>query len=190
MGGENVSNYDEHGGARTVIGGSLDVVSGGDLDIESGGSLKLAGTAISSTAAELNALDGITSDVDELNALDGAPLGVTIAVAAEDTNVVAVTIQLEAAGGDDVAARGSVFAYLSDDANGDSIAGTAPDGGWAIGTDGLLIPVVANKAAVLVSESDGDIDINVTESGTDTWYLIVALPNGTLVASAALTFAA
>lgn len=66
----NVPNYIEQGGARTVIGGSLDVVSGGDLDIESGASLKMAGTAISSTAAELNALDGLTSTVAELNILD------------------------------------------------------------------------------------------------------------------------
>lgn len=51
---QNVSNYMEQGGARWVIGGSLDVASGGDLDIESGASLKLAGTAISVTAAELN----------------------------------------------------------------------------------------------------------------------------------------
>lgn len=39
-----VSNYREQGGARWVIGGSLDVVSGGDIDIESGGALKIAGS--------------------------------------------------------------------------------------------------------------------------------------------------
>jgi len=54
---QNVSNYMEQGGARWVIGGSLDVVSGGDLDIESGGALKIAGTAVTATAAELNALN-------------------------------------------------------------------------------------------------------------------------------------
>jgi hypothetical protein len=50
----NTSNYTEQGGARTVIGGSLDVASGGEIDIESGGALKIAGTAVSATAAELN----------------------------------------------------------------------------------------------------------------------------------------
>ena len=59
--GQNVSNYMEQGGERWVIGGSLDVVSGGDLDIESGASLKIAGTAITSTATELNAVDGIAT---------------------------------------------------------------------------------------------------------------------------------
>ncbi|MBT8460991.1 MAG: hypothetical protein KJO44_00605, partial [Gemmatimonadetes bacterium] len=55
------SNYNEPGGVRTVIQGSLDVVSGGDLDIESGGSFKIAGSALGSTAAELDKLDGIAS---------------------------------------------------------------------------------------------------------------------------------
>jgi len=36
-------------------GASLDVESGGEIDIESGGSLKLAGTAITATATEINA---------------------------------------------------------------------------------------------------------------------------------------
>ena len=54
---QNVSNYTEQGGARTVIGGSLDVVSGGEIDIESGGALKIAGTAVTASAAELNAAD-------------------------------------------------------------------------------------------------------------------------------------
>ena len=43
---QNVSNYTEQGGARTVIGGELDIVSGGSLEIN--------GTAITATAAEIN----------------------------------------------------------------------------------------------------------------------------------------
>lgn len=54
MSGYNALNYNEQGGARGVVGGSLDVVSGGEIDIESGASLKIAGTAITATAAEIN----------------------------------------------------------------------------------------------------------------------------------------
>jgi hypothetical protein len=68
----NVSNYTEQGGARTVIGGEIDIVSGG--------SLKIAGTAVSASAAELNILDGVTSTATQLN---NAPLGV-FAVADHD----------------------------------------------------------------------------------------------------------
>lgn len=68
------SNYMEPGGSRWVIGGSLDVASGGDLDIESGGSIKLSGTAVTSTAAELNLLDGVSglvqADLTKLAAID------------------------------------------------------------------------------------------------------------------------
>lgn len=158
----------------------------GDLEVTQ--SLTVAGTDVTNSIAELAAINGLTTSADELNTLDGAPLGATITPGAEDSGTVA--IQLTDGAGADLAVRGSVFAYLSDDANGDSIAGTAPDGGVAIGADGLLIPIVADKAFQLVSEADGDIDLAITESGADTWYLIIVLPTGKLVASTAITFTA
>jgi hypothetical protein len=77
----------------------------------------------------------------------GAPMGATITVGAEGTNTVLVTIQLTDATGADMAVSAGVLAYISDNADGSTIAATAPNGGWAITTDGLLIPIVANKAA-------------------------------------------
>jgi len=122
---------------------------------------------------------------------ENSPIGTpTIVVGSESANVINVAIQLNDAAGNALSARGAVLAYLSDDANGDSIAGTAPDGNVAVGTDGLLIPIVTDKAFLLISESDGDIDLDIGESGADTWYLIVVMPDGTLVASGAITFAA
>jgi hypothetical protein len=55
--------YHEIGGDRQVVasGGSLDVESGGEIDVESGGSLRIAGTALTGTAAELNKLAGVTA---------------------------------------------------------------------------------------------------------------------------------
>lgn len=116
----------------------------------------------------------------------GAPAIVVGAQAGDDINV---AIQLKDSAGADLAVRGSVLAYLSDDANGDSIAGTAPSGNVVIGTDGLAIPLVAKKCFLLTSEADGDIDITITEAGADTWYLILVMPDGKLVASDAITFA-
>ncbi len=46
MSGENVSNYTEQGGSRTVIGGEIDIT----------GTLKKSGTTISVTATEINNL--------------------------------------------------------------------------------------------------------------------------------------
>lgn len=116
---------------------------------------------------------------------------VSFTVGAEVDNSINVAIQLKNGIGGNRSERTAVFAYLSDDANGDSIAGTAPDGNVAIGTDGVLIPVVADKAFYLISESDGDIDLDIgLTTGADTWYLVVVLPNGDLKVSGAITFAA
>jgi hypothetical protein len=118
------------------------------------------------------------------------PAGATITVGTENTNSINVAIQLLDGADDALATRAGIMAYLSDDANGDSVAGTAPDGNVAVGVDGVLIPVVANKAFYLISEADGDIDLDIGESGTDTWYLILVMPSGELIASEAITFAA
>jgi hypothetical protein len=111
-------------------------------------------------------------------------------IGAEAANIINVAIQLKDSLAADLAVRGAVDAYLSDDANGDSIAAVAPDGGIAIGVDGLLIAQVTNKAFRLVSEADGDIDVNITHAaGAKTLYLILIMPDGRLVASNAITFA-
>jgi len=173
----NTSNYNEQGGSRMVVGGSLDIASGGDLDIESGASLKIAGTAVTPSAAELNFLNG---------SLQAA----SFTIGSQAGDVINVGIQLEDGDGNDLAAIGAVLAYLSDDSAGDGVTATAPDGGVAIGTDGSVIAAItAGKVFLLQSESDGDIDLDITESSTGTWYLAVILPNGKLAVSGAITFA-
>lgn len=116
----------------------------------------------------------------------GAP---TVTVGVEGGNVINVAIQLKDAGGTNLAVRGALRAYMSDDANGDSIAAAAASGGVAIGTDGLAMPLIADKLFDLVSESDGSIDLDITEAGAATWYLVLVMPDGRLVASDAITFA-
>ena len=238
----NVKNYNEQGGARTVIGGSLDVASGGDLDIESGGALKIAGTQVTASAAELNKLDdvtanttelnildgvtataselnyldnddlaaadlvklaavtadstelnildGVTANAGELNTLDGALFGATFSVGAENTttNVIAVDVQLTDAAGTALAHRAGAYLYVSDDADGDTLA-SAVDG-IAAGTDGLWIPIVTHQQGMIVSEADGDVDLTITKAGAASVYLAVVLPDGSLANSTVLTFAA
>lgn len=120
------------------------------------------------------------------NAINSA----TFTIGAEAADVINVGIQLKDANGVDIAERIALDAYLSTDAEGDNVAATAPDGGVAIGTDGVAIPLVADKCFKLISEVDGDIDLNIEESGAATFYLILVMPDGTLVASGAITFAA
>jgi hypothetical protein len=127
---------------------------------------------------------------DSIKELQNAHLDASFVIGAESGgNVINVGIQLKLDKSQvDSAARKAVYAYLSDDANGDSLAATAIDAA-AIGTDGLLISLVTGKCWLLVSEADGDIDVNLTQDATGTWYLILVMPNGRLVPSGAITFA-
>lgn len=116
-------------------------------------------------------------------------MGATVVVGVEDPDDINVTIQLTNLMGGDLASRASVQFYLADDANGDTPSAAAPDGGIVIGTDGAMIEWTANLSGLLISEADGDIDITLTDSGTPTFYLILIMPDGSLVASDAITFA-
>jgi len=104
--------------------------------------------------------DGLIKYVDSAGIIyhltAGSVIGsVTFVVGSELTNVINVSMQFKNVAGNDVTVRVNVFAYLSDDANGDSIATTAPDGGIVIGTDGLAIVVNTNKAWHFTTEADG-----------------------------------
>lgn len=116
-----------------------------------------------------------------------ADVGFSIGV--EGSNAIIVSLQLKDYNGSDLAVRGAVDAYFSDDANGDSVIATAPSGAVVAGTDGVLIDQVAKKCFKLISEVDGDIDISITEAGVKTMYLVVILPDGTMKKSGAITFA-
>lgn len=133
-------------------------------------------------------IDGLTATAGELNLNDGQVASATFVVGAEDADVINVAVQLKDAAGADMAIRSGLPWYLSSDANGDALA-TAPNGGIAIGTDGLLIETLDNQAGIVISEADGDIDVDITDTGTPTMYLVLVLPNGKLAASGAITFA-
>lgn len=114
----------------------------------------------------------------------------TFTIGAEASNIINVGIQLKDPDGADLLESVGLNAYLSSNADGSTVVGTAPTT-VAIGTDGLAIPLVAGKCFLLVSEADGDIDINITlSSGAATYYLVLVLPSGQLAISGAITFAA
>ena len=110
-------------------------------------------------------------------------------IGAENTNAINVAIQLlNRDNGNELTERVALQWYLAADANGDTIA-SAPSGGIAIGTDGLLIEHTNNIAGTVISEADGDIDVTLTESTAKSFYLILIAPDGKLYPSGAITFA-
>lgn len=103
---------------------------------------------------------------------------------------ITVSVQLvDRLNGAEISERVALLWYLSVDANGDAI-GTAPSGGTAAGTDGLLQEWTAQLAGMVTSEADGDIDIVMIEAGALTNYLILVMPDGKLYPSGAITHAA
>jgi hypothetical protein len=117
----------------------------------------------------------------------GAVRDASIVVGAEVSNARAITIQLKDESGADIAVREAVWIAVLLDANGDAFVTTGGSTGIAIGTDGALLPVVAKKLFLAISEADGDIDLTWTDTGTEAAYLAVILPGGKMIISTALT---
>jgi len=147
----NTSNYNEQGGARRVVGGSLDVISGGDLDVESGASFKLGGTAVASGAAELDQRV-ITG------ALTLGSAGQTYVCSPFTGNVVAVYSVVEGATSDN-----DDEALTVKDNGGNTIASITIAGGSGAGT----VDSDTDTAAAHDDVSAGDMIEIETDGGND-----------------------
>jgi len=125
-----------------------------------------------------------------LESMDEIPAGCTFTIGTEAANVINLGIQLLASDGSALSGRGIIDFYLSDDAFGDTVASAAE--GLAIGTDGSIIFADSSLNSLkIISEDDGDIDINITEStGADVYYAVVILPNRKKIVSDKIVFAA
>lgn len=114
---------------------------------------------------------------------------VSHSISTEASNARTVSFQFKDMNGKDMAAPVGVFGYMSG-ADGQSFA-AAPAGGIAAGTDGLLIELTDNRAFWAISESDGDLDIVITDaSGAATHHITLVLPDGTLYHVTPIAFAA
>jgi hypothetical protein len=175
------------GGARSIAGKVDQVDDQGVIVCMGYGPFKAPGGAL---LAASNLSDVGTKSTARSNLGVAEKFGTpAFTIGAEASHKRNVAIQLKDSANANLAVRGSVFAYLSDDAAGDSLAASAPSGGAAIGTDGLAIVAVANKAFRLVSESTGHLDIDITEATAKSFYLVLVMPDGRLALSAAITFA-
>lgn len=113
---------------------------------------------------------------------------VTMTVGTESANVINVAFQAQS-GGQDVATAVSFIVSLHDDASGQT-DGTAHSTSPAVGTDGHIQALVTDLTFLCTTESDGDLDIDFTDSGAQTIYAKVHLPDGSFVMSDAITHAA
>lgn len=109
----------------------------------------------------------------------------SITVGAESVNVRNITIQLKDALGNDINYAETVEIIVFDSAAMTGFASTGGSTGLAIGTDGALLAIVAKKYFLATSETDGDIDLTWTDTGTESVAVGVRLPNGRVVVTSA-----
>ena len=166
------SNKDYTGFRNITLSGELDAGSldvSGDVDVDGTletDALSINGTAVSSTAAELNILDGVTSTAAELNALDGITavvgelnaldIGSTAVGTAVASKAVILDSNKDYTGVRNLTISGELDAATGDFSGAVDIAGDLTLSG---GADGALtfgaassIKIVDNQASSLVIE--------------------------------------
>lgn len=108
----------------------------------------------------------------------------TITVGAEGASVAnqrAITVQLLDANGNDIDHVETFEIIMYSSAAMTAFTTTGGSTGLAIGTDGALLAVVAKKYFIATSEADGDWDGTYTDTGGDTVFFGLRLPNGRVI---------
>ena len=136
-------------------------------------------------------LSDLTTDVADLTAdvallMGEMPYIATINAGAETSDKVDVTIQLKNYSNENLAKATTVIGYISSLTGITSITAT--------GTTGTVETLLANSTYRLTTDATGKVVVQVVvQFGTvqaGSFYFNVALPNGTVVQSAQITFAA
>ncbi len=115
---------------------------------------------------------------------------ITLSVGVEAADVITVALQVVQAGGQQhVDGFPPMACYMAEAANG--LVLEVPSGGVAAGTRGTVSAKLTDGSIfTVIPDSNGFADIAVTQTGADTLFMIIIDPeDGTIIASAALTFA-
>lgn len=110
-----------------------------------------------------------------------------ITIGAEDANVRAITVQLKDAAGNALTAS-AVFRLIVFTTAAMTALSSGGSTGVAIGANGLILfTEVAKKVFLVKSDDTGLWTGTYTDTGTDAAFLAVALPDGRLIVSSAMT---
>ena len=129
---------------------------------------------------------GLTTDVGDLTAdvallMGEMPYIATINAGAETSDKVDVTIQLKNYSNENLAKATTVIGYISSLTGITSITAT--------GTTGTVETLLANSTYRLTTDATGKVVVQFGTVQAGSFYFNVALPNGTVVQSAQITFA-
>jgi len=125
---------------------------------------------------------------DQLSAGLGSGWTIDITPGAEAGDVINVQLEVFDAEGNPAEEVRHLVAWLSDTA-GAAPTTTAPDGDVAVGGAGvILIEHTADIYFELLTDANGELDLDIGESGAATWYLNVVQGDGTVYSSPEITF--
>lgn len=126
---------------------------------------------------------------DKIDAIvSGSVSAPDFTVGAENDNVAAVAVQLKDAEGANPTTRKFIQWWLSDTAGG-AETGTGPATSTVISVGVSKKVTTAKIAGEALTSATGAITFTLTETGTATWYLNIAV-EGKVYSSTAITFAA
>lgn len=116
----------------------------------------------------------------------------TFTIAEEAANVIDVGVQLLDARGRPLPAGqlAHVTAYLSDDAAGADITAVVPTSGLAATVGSMLAEIVNDKMAIFQTNGSGSFTVRITQTAAQTYYLCLLMPDGSIIVSSSITFAA
>lgn len=127
---------------------------------------------------------------ESIKQLQNLHLDIDFTIGNEAADERTITIQVkEAKSQANVSERVGFMLYLSDDAEGDGLIATAPDGSISVSA-GSFLPVVADKLGYVVTGATGAASLILGHSGAKTLYMVAVDPAGRLNVSGAITFAA
>jgi len=115
---------------------------------------------------------------------------VSFTIGTKTSNTINVAAQLQDARGQNIAQIAHAKVYLSDNADGSTLTATATTSSIAIGTNGVILYTpVSDKMVEVISNSSGQFDLNIIQTASPTtYYMVVVLPDGSIVVSSAITF--
>ena len=182
----------------TSTGTTITIPTGRVLTVTDNSGISIAGTAISATAAQLNVMATVTSTAAEINVLDGIPAGLTAAeIGYSDGVTSAIQTQINTKGvGDALLAgdqtwtgsqRGTLVTDNdgSFDLNGGNNFFCTPAGNITLtftnhtsGQSGYILFVNSGHTISLAGTTKGDANLATTLTTAGT-YLVSYLDNGT-----------
>ncbi len=129
--------------------------------------LSINGTTVTSTAAELNAMDSAA-----VVSMD--------TTATPDTGTCAVQLVFKDAAGVQLVIPAAGMLYLSDVATGLT---NAPAEGLAVLTYGALDELVTGGTSVYTTDATGRLGMTISDGTPDSFWVVVILPDGKLLIS-------